>query len=192
MPAAARQPESTVVRAMSGRKSSWPVALAAEKMPVTSPRWVWNHRFATMAPNTRAIAPVPTPMNTPQSSQSCHGRVISVVRPLATPTTHQRDGDRAPHAEALHERGGERRDEAVEHEVEADRPRRDGPRPAELGLDRLEQHPGRAAEGGGGHEGAEGHGGHDPGAVPPGARRVTDECPGVVGHRASIALGSAP
>ncbi len=87
MPAAARQPSSAAVRAMSGRKSSWPVALAAEKMPVTSPRWVWNHRFATMAPNTRAIAPVPTPMNTPHSSQSCHGRVITVVRPLATPTT---------------------------------------------------------------------------------------------------------
>ena len=72
---------------MRGRKSSCPVALAAEKMPVTSPRWVWNQRLATIAPNTRAIAPVPMPMNTPQSSHSCHGWVISVVRPLATPTT---------------------------------------------------------------------------------------------------------
>ena len=26
-------------------------------------------------------------MNTPQSSHSCHGLVITVVRPLATPTT---------------------------------------------------------------------------------------------------------
>ena len=77
MPAAARHPESTAVRAMSGRKSSCPVALAAEKMPVTSPRWVWNHRLATIAPSTRAIAPVPMPMNTPQSSHSCHGCVIS-------------------------------------------------------------------------------------------------------------------
>ena len=87
MPAAARHPWSAAVRAMSGRKSSCPVAFAAEKMPVTSPRWVWNHRLATIAPSTRAIAPVPMPMNTPQSSHSCHGCVIRVVRPLATPTT---------------------------------------------------------------------------------------------------------
>ena len=89
MPAAAR-PESAAVRAMSGRKSSWPVALAAEKMPVTSPRWVWNQRLATMAPNTRAIAPVPRPMNTPHNSQSCHGWVISGVRPGSPPRHDQR------------------------------------------------------------------------------------------------------
>ena len=72
---------------MTGRKISWPVALAAENTPVTSPRCVWNQRFATIAPNTSAMAPVPTPMNTPQSTQSCHGAVITVVSPLATPTT---------------------------------------------------------------------------------------------------------
>ena len=87
MPAAARHPVSTAVRAMSGRKSSCPVAFAAEKMPVTRPRWVWNQRLATIAPSTRAIAPVPMPMNTPQSSHSCHGCVISRVSALATPTT---------------------------------------------------------------------------------------------------------
>ena len=87
IPAAARHPASAAVLAMSGRKSSWPVALAAEKIPVTRPRWVWNQRFATIAPSTRAIAPVPMPMNTPQSTHSCHGSVMSVVRPLATPTT---------------------------------------------------------------------------------------------------------
>ncbi len=48
---------------------------------------MWNHRFATIAPRTSAIAPVPMPMSRPQSSQSCHGAVITVVRPLATPTT---------------------------------------------------------------------------------------------------------
>ena len=63
------------------------MAFAAEKTPVTRPRWVWNHRFATIAPSTRAIAPVPMPMQTPHSSQSCHGCVIRVVSPLATPTT---------------------------------------------------------------------------------------------------------
>ena len=72
---------------MTGRKSSWPVALAAEKIPVTRPRCVWNQRFATIAPRTRAIAPVPTPMSTPQSTHSCHGSVMKIVRPLARPTT---------------------------------------------------------------------------------------------------------
>ena len=187
---ATRRP--TAVRAMSGRKSSCPVALAAEKMPVTSPRWGWNQRLATIAPKTRAIAPVPMPMNTPHSSHSCHGWVMTDGQPARDPDDDQRGGDRAPHAEALHEGGGERRDEAVEHEVEAHRPGGDRPRPAELGLDRLEQHPGGAAEGRGRDEGAERHGGHDPRPVPPRARRVTDECPGVLGHRASIALGSAP
>ncbi len=72
---------------MTGRNSSWPVALAAEKMPVTSPRWRSNQRLATTAPRTSAIAPVPMPMSTPQSSQSCHAEVITVVAALDRPTT---------------------------------------------------------------------------------------------------------
>jgi hypothetical protein len=87
IPAAARHPASAAVRAITGRKTSCPVAFAAEKMPVTSPRCVWNQRFATTAPSTSAIAPVPTPMSSPHSSQSCHGSVMSIVSPLAAPTT---------------------------------------------------------------------------------------------------------
>jgi hypothetical protein len=66
---------------MAGRKTSWPVEEAAEKTPVTSPRRVWNQRFATMEPSTSAIAPVPTPTSRPQRIHSCHGAVIQMVNP---------------------------------------------------------------------------------------------------------------
>ena len=84
--AAQRQPCELAAAAMSGRKSSWPVALAAEKIPVTRPRWVTNQRFATIAPKTRAMAPVPVPTTRPQSSHRCQGLVITVVAALAAPT----------------------------------------------------------------------------------------------------------
>ena len=84
--AAERHPWCSAAQAIAGRKISWPVALAAEKTPMTRPRWVWNHRLATMAPKTRAMAPVPMPMTKPQSSQSCHGAVMKVVARLASPT----------------------------------------------------------------------------------------------------------
>ena len=84
---------------MPGRKTSWPAAPAAEKTPVTSPRRdSTNHRFATIAPSTSAIAPAPTPTNTPQSSQSCHGAVMTVVSPLpmATRTSARQTTRRRP------------------------------------------------------------------------------------------------
>ena len=71
---------------MAGRKTSWPVELAAEKTPITTPRCLTNQRLATIAPNTSASAPVPMPTAKPHSSHSCHGLVITRVRPLPTAT----------------------------------------------------------------------------------------------------------
>ena len=62
------------------------MALPAEKIPVTRPRCRTNQRLATIAPNTRAIAPVPTPTGTPQRNHSCHASVITMVRPAPSET----------------------------------------------------------------------------------------------------------
>ena len=72
---------------MVGRNTSCPVELAAENTPVTSPRWRTNQRFATIAPKTSAIAPVPTPIGTPQRNQSCHDAVITRVSPAPAATS---------------------------------------------------------------------------------------------------------
>ena len=60
--------------------------LAAEKSPVTSPRCFTNHRLATIAPKTSAIAPVPTPIGMPQRNHSCHAEVITRVSPAPAAT----------------------------------------------------------------------------------------------------------
>ena len=61
--------------------------LAAEKIPVTRPRCRTNHRLATIAPNTSAIAPVPTPTGTPQRNHSCQASVITRVSPAPSETS---------------------------------------------------------------------------------------------------------
>ena len=61
--------------------------LAAEKTPMTTPRFLTNQRFATIAPNTRASEPVPMPTAKPQSSQSCQAEVITRVSPEPTATS---------------------------------------------------------------------------------------------------------
>ena len=71
---------------MAGRKTSWPVELAAEKTPMTTPRCRTNQRFATIAPKTSASEPVPTPTAKPQSSHSCQAEVITRVRPEPSAT----------------------------------------------------------------------------------------------------------
>ena len=83
--------------------------------------------------------PVPTPTGTPHSSHSCHGWVITRVSPAPSGDQRQRARHHPPDAEPLHQRRRERRGEAVDHQVEADRPGRGGPGPAELVLERLEQ-----------------------------------------------------
>lgn len=54
---------------------------------MTRPRRATNHRLATIAPNTRAIAPVPTPTKTPHNSHNCQAEVITMVSALPEPTT---------------------------------------------------------------------------------------------------------
>ena len=76
-----RQPGPSATRAIAGRNSRCPLAPAAEKIPITRPRCRTNQRLATIAPKTRAIAPVPTPTASPQSSHSCQAWVMTSVRP---------------------------------------------------------------------------------------------------------------
>jgi len=67
-------------------------------MPSTSPRRRTNHGLTTMAPNTSATDPVPTPTNAPQSRYSCQGAVITVVSavPAATSANAQAAVRRTP------------------------------------------------------------------------------------------------
>ena len=60
-----RHPDRSLIQASTGRKVSWPVALAAVRTPMTSPRRRTNQRLARMATKTRAIDPVPRPISTP-------------------------------------------------------------------------------------------------------------------------------
>lgn len=53
---------------MSGKKTSWPVALPAVSTPDTRPRRVTNQVSETVAAKTRAIEPVPAPIITPHVS----------------------------------------------------------------------------------------------------------------------------
>ena len=85
-PAAQRQPGPSARWAITGRNTSCPVELAAEKTPTTRPRCLTNQRLATIAPKTRASAPVPMPTANPHSSHSCHGEVITRVSPDPTAT----------------------------------------------------------------------------------------------------------
>ena len=72
---------------MAGRNTSWPVELAAEKTPITTPRCRTNQRFATIAPKTSASDPVPMPTAKPHSSHSCQAEVITSVSPEPTATS---------------------------------------------------------------------------------------------------------
>ena len=85
-PAAQRQPGPSARWAIAGRNTSWPVELAAEKTPTTTPRCLTNQRLAMIAPKTRASDPVPTPIAKPHSSHSCQASVITRVSPDPTAT----------------------------------------------------------------------------------------------------------
>ena len=78
-----RQPCAVTSRASTGRKTSCPVALAAESMPSTRPRRASNQRLTTIAASTMAVTPVPVPTSTPQKSVSCHCECM--VEESATP-----------------------------------------------------------------------------------------------------------
>ena len=85
-PAAHRQPGPSASCAIAGRNTSWPVELAAEKTPTTTPRCRTNQRLATIAPKTRASEPVPMPTAKPHNSHSCQALVITRVSPEPTAT----------------------------------------------------------------------------------------------------------
>ena len=74
-----RHPTPSASRERTGRNTSWPLAVAAVRAPVTRPRRATNHRLATVDAKTVAMQPDPTPTTTPQSRNSCHGSVIRVV-----------------------------------------------------------------------------------------------------------------
>ena len=74
--AALRHPWCSASQARKGRKTSWPVAPAAVRMPVTRPRRSTNQRPVTVATSPIDMAPVPIPTTIPQHSTSCHDCVI--------------------------------------------------------------------------------------------------------------------
>ena len=76
--AALRQPWCSASHASNGRKTSWPVAPAAVRTPVTRPRRATNQRPVTVATRLIAMAPVPSPTTMPQQSTSCHDAVIQI------------------------------------------------------------------------------------------------------------------
>ena len=77
--------------AITGRKISWPVALAAVRMPITRPRRATNQRLAMVAAKTRAIEPVPRPISTPQVSTSCQPWVTKMRQAAARGDHQQRE-----------------------------------------------------------------------------------------------------
>jgi hypothetical protein len=159
-----RQPLRPSSEARIGRNTSCPVAVLAVRMPMTRPRRAVNHRWTIVAPRTIAVVPVPSPTSTPQKSTSCHGVRIAVVR--ATPVAaSEGSDDRPPDAGRLHDRRGERSDQAVEDQVDRDRRRDEGAVPAELLLERHDEHAWRRAHPGGSEKDDEDHRGDLPGVV---------------------------
>ncbi len=79
---ATRQPCACASAATTGRKISWPVALAAVRTPVTRPRRATNQRIAIVATNAVESDPVPSPTSTPHSSISCQASDINTASPV--------------------------------------------------------------------------------------------------------------
>ena len=118
--AAVRHPRPATSDASSGRKTSCPVAFAADNMPSTRPRRSSNHRFATMAASTIEVTPgARANQHAPQQRQL----------PLVPHARGERDGDGqqrhrgeddAPQSPSIHDRGGKRTKEAEERDVDRD------------------------------------------------------------------------
>jgi hypothetical protein len=85
--------------------------------------------------------------------------------PAARRHQHERPAHHPPHAELLHQRGGERRGEAEQDQVDRDRGGDGGQRPPELLVQRVQHHGGCGAEAGGADQRDERDGGHEPGRV---------------------------
>ena len=70
---------------MKGRKTSWPAALPAVRMPITRPRLLANQVLAMVAAKTSAMDPVPSPISSPQVSRICQDWFTSTVSALPAP-----------------------------------------------------------------------------------------------------------
>ena len=84
---AARQPQCSIIQAATGRKASCPVAALAVSKPMTRPRRAVNQRFATTAPSTSAVRPVPSPSIRLHNTKSCHRCVACVTIAMPKPTS---------------------------------------------------------------------------------------------------------
>ena len=104
----------------------------------------------------------------PQYRTSCQAACMNTVSPEPDRDHGQGDGDDLADAEAVHQRGGEGRGQAVEREVHGDRGADRAARPVELAVQRVDEQSGQRAEGGGADDRDEGDGRHGPGAVDPG------------------------
>ena len=84
---AERQPQCSIIQAATGKNASCPVAELAASAPITSPRRPTNQRFATTAPSTSAVRPVPMPSIRLQTMNSCHNCEASVTSAMPEPTS---------------------------------------------------------------------------------------------------------
>ena len=75
----------------SGKKTNWPVAVAAVSAPTTIPFRATNQRFAIVAAKTSAIEPAPTPTPMPHNAHKCHGCEINTVELELSATTASAD-----------------------------------------------------------------------------------------------------
>ena len=159
---ASRKPPSPT-RARAGT-TSWPVAFAAVRMPVASPRRATNQRFATTAASVTDTAPVATPITTPHRSVNCQVSLIRSVAsaPAATAATATITHRLRPNGRTWPPR---RPAEPVEHQVEPGREADRGCCPAEVVVQRDDEHPDHRPEPGHGRERHERDGEDDPAVV---------------------------
>ena len=110
---ATRHPQRSVACASIGRKTSCPVDALAVSTPSTVPRRATNQRFTTVAASTTATSPVPTPIPSPHSAMSC--QLCRMNGAIATPhgEQHERREHDASHADARHQRAGERSGQSI-------------------------------------------------------------------------------
>ena len=162
---AQRHPWCSVTSATTGRKISWPVALAAVSTPVTRPRRASNHRVATVATKPIEIDPVPTPTSTPHSSTSCQLAVMNTLSadPAAMSISAAESTGRTPNRSIRAAANGCR--QAEQRHVDRHRQPDRAVRPAELVVQRGHHHAGHRAETRGAEDGDEADGGHHPGPV---------------------------
>ena len=115
-PPASRPASASAARA--GRKISLPVAVLAVNRPITVPRCVANQRLTTVAARTVAMQPLPRPEAIPHARTKCQDCVIIELAPVAAPIKSRAQTSGTPEAETLHQRRGERSDEAVEEDAD--------------------------------------------------------------------------